>query len=160
MDPGNWATDLVGGSQFGYTPIWVLLMSNPWQFCWANFIGKAGHCAWLDLAQANRETYPKSVNFLYYTYWQKCHLQQTDLAEVLGMALGYSIAHRLTIDVGRNYNCIRHFFYCFCNTWASEKWKPLSLHWLPLLVFLLQKLFWRSHTHIRHCRRFCSKDPK
>jgi manganese transport protein len=41
MDPGNWATDLAGGSQFGYSLIWVLLMSN---LMTSKFISSAGHC--------------------------------------------------------------------------------------------------------------------
>src|SRR5213596_2851073 len=58
MDPGNWATDLAGGSQFGYTLIWVLLMSNLMALLLQSLSARLGIVRRRDLAQANRETYP------------------------------------------------------------------------------------------------------
>jgi len=58
MDPGNWATDLAGGSQFGYTLIWVLLMSNIMALLLQNLCARLGIVRGKDLAQCNRETYP------------------------------------------------------------------------------------------------------
>src|ERR1700709_1881198 len=55
MDPGNWATDLAGGSQFGYTLIWVLLMSNLMALLLQSLSARLGIVRRRDLAQANRE---------------------------------------------------------------------------------------------------------
>ena len=54
MDPGNWATDLAGGSQFGYQLIWVLLMSNLMALLLQGLSARLGIVRGRDLAQANR----------------------------------------------------------------------------------------------------------
>ena len=66
MDPGNWATDLAGGSKYGYTLIWVLLMSNIMALLLQSLESRLGIVRGRDLAQANREAYPKAVNFMLY----------------------------------------------------------------------------------------------
>ena len=60
MDPGNWATDLAGGSKFGYTLIWVLLMSNLMALLLQSLAARLGIVRGRDLAQANHEAYPQS----------------------------------------------------------------------------------------------------
>jgi manganese transport protein len=90
MDPGNWATDLAGGSQFGYTLIWVLLMSNLMALLLQSLSARLGIVRGRDLAQANRETYPKSINFCLYIL-AEIAIAATDLAEVLGMAIGIQL---------------------------------------------------------------------
>src|SRR3569832_2641878 len=57
MDPGNWATDIAGGSQFGYTLIWVLLMSNLIALLLQSLSARLGRVRGRDLDQASRETY-------------------------------------------------------------------------------------------------------
>src|SRR6188474_3618299 len=66
MDPGNWATDLAGGSQFGYTLIWVLLMSNLIALLLQSLSARLGIVRGRDLAQASRETFSKPVNISLY----------------------------------------------------------------------------------------------
>src|SRR6185436_16480184 len=66
MDPGNWATDLQGGSKYGYTLLWVLLMSNLMALLLQSLSARLGIVRGRDLAQANRESYPRSVNFMLY----------------------------------------------------------------------------------------------
>src|SRR5438552_17899004 len=66
MDPGNWATDLAGGSKFGYTLIWVLLMSNLMALLLQNMAARLGIVRGRDLAQLNREAYPPFLNFILY----------------------------------------------------------------------------------------------
>ena len=87
MDPGNWATDLAGGSKFGYTLIWVLLMSNLMALLLQSLAARLGIVRGRDLAQANRELYPDLVNFILYIF-AEIAIAATDLAEVLGMAIG------------------------------------------------------------------------
>src|SRR6187431_1169730 len=62
MDPGNWATDIAGGSRFGYKLIWVLLMSNLMAVLLQSLSARLGLTSGLDLAQASRATYPRYVN--------------------------------------------------------------------------------------------------
>lgn len=90
MDPGNWATDLAGGSQFGYTLIWVLLMSNLMALLLQSLSARLGIVRNRDLAQANRETYPKGINFCLYILAEVA-IAATDLAEILGMAIGIQL---------------------------------------------------------------------
>src|SRR5579875_1696766 len=90
MDPGNWATDLAGGSKFGYTLIWVLLMSNLMALLLQSLASRLGIVRGRDLAQANRETYPKPVNISLYVL-AEIAIAACDLAEVLGMAIGIQL---------------------------------------------------------------------
>src|SRR6266481_3513465 len=57
MDPGNWATDIAGGSKFGYSLIWVLLMSNLMALLLQSLSARLGVVRKLDLAQASRTAY-------------------------------------------------------------------------------------------------------
>jgi len=90
MDPGNWATDLAGGSKFGYQLIWVLLMSNLMALLLQSLSARLGIVRGRDLAQANRETYPRPVNFAFYLLAEVA-IAATDLAEILGMAIGIQL---------------------------------------------------------------------
>lgn len=90
MDPGNWATDLQGGAQFGYTLIWVLLMSNLMALLLQSLSARLGIVRKRDLAQANREVYPPLVNFCLYLLAELA-IAACDLAEVLGMAIGIQL---------------------------------------------------------------------
>src|SRR5689334_8753721 len=96
MDPGNWATDLAGGSQFGYTLIWVLLMSNLMALLLQSLAARLGIVYGKDLAQVNRETYPPYINFSLYVL-AEIAIAATDLAEVLGMAIGIQLLTGLPI---------------------------------------------------------------
>jgi manganese transport protein len=99
MDPGNWATDLAGGSKFGYQLIWVLLMSNLMALLLQSLAARLGIVRQRDLAQANRETYPKGVNFILYIL-AEIAIAATDLAEVLGMAIGIQLLTGLPLVWG------------------------------------------------------------
>lgn len=90
MDPGNWATDLQGGSQFGYRLIWVLLMSNLMALLLQSLSARLGIVRGRDLAQCNRELYPKGINFVLYVL-AEIAIAACDLAEVLGMAIGLNL---------------------------------------------------------------------
>jgi manganese transport protein len=99
MDPGNWATDLAGGSKFGYTLIWVLLMSNLMALLLQNLSARLGIVRGRDLAQANREVYPKYINFPLYIL-AEIAIAATDLAEVLGMAIGIHLLTGIPLIYG------------------------------------------------------------
>jgi len=90
MDPGNWATDIAGGSQFGYALVWVLLMSNLMALLLQSLSARLGIVQGRDLAQCSRETYPRGVNFILYIL-AEIAIAACDLAEVLGMAIGLNL---------------------------------------------------------------------
>src|SRR5436190_10400236 len=90
MDPGNWATDLAGGSKFGYKLIWVLLLSKLMALLLQSLSARLGIVRGRDLAQANRETYPKYINLVLYLLAEVA-IAACDLAEVLGMAIGIQL---------------------------------------------------------------------
>ncbi len=90
MDPGNWATDIAGGSQFGYALLWVLLMSNLMALLLQSLSARLGIVTQRDLAQASRETYSKFINYILYIL-AEIAIAACDLAEVLGMAIGLNL---------------------------------------------------------------------
>lgn len=99
MDPGNWATDLAGGSQFGYALLWVLLMSNIMALLLQSLCTRLGVVRRKDLAQCNRETYPKRMNFVLYIL-AEIAIAACDLAEVLGMAIGLNLLFGIDVIWG------------------------------------------------------------
>jgi manganese transport protein len=90
MDPGNWATDLEGGSRFGYSLIWVILMSNMMAVLLQTLAARLGIVTGKDLAQACRSEYSKLTSFV---LWILCEIAiaACDLAEVLGTILGLNL---------------------------------------------------------------------
>lgn len=99
MDPGNWATDIAGGSQFGYQLIWVLLMSNLIALLLQSLSARLGIVRGLDLAQASRNAYPKWVNFPLFVLAQTAIIA-CDLAEIIGMAIGLNLLFHLPLIWG------------------------------------------------------------
>ena len=96
MDPGNWATDLEGGSRFGYSLIWVILMSNMMAVLLQTLSARLGIVTGKDLAQACRSEYSKSASFV---LWILCEIAiaACDLAEVLGTILGLNLLFGLPL---------------------------------------------------------------
>jgi len=90
MDPGNWATDIAGGSKFGYSLLWVLVLSNMIALLLQSLSSRLGLVRRLDLAQASRLAYPPFVNYTLYGLAELA-IAATDLAEVLGMAIGINL---------------------------------------------------------------------
>src|ERR1700716_3468247 len=90
MDPGNWATDLAGGSKFGYTLLSVILLSNLMAILLQALAARLGIVTDRDLAQACRATYSRPVNFL---LWLACEaaIISCDLAEVIGTAIALKL---------------------------------------------------------------------
>lgn len=99
MDPGNWATDIAGGSQFGYTLIWVLVLSNLMALLLQSLSARLGLASGLDLAQASRAHYPKKVNFILWIL-AEIAIAACDLAEVIGMAIGLQLLFGLSLLTG------------------------------------------------------------
>jgi manganese transport protein len=90
MDPGNWATDLAGGSRFGYTLLSVILLSNMMAILLQALALKLGVATGRDLAQACRDHYSRPVSFV---LWVLCEIAiaACDLAEVIGSAIALNL---------------------------------------------------------------------
>jgi len=99
MDPGNWATDLAGGSAFGYTLLAVVLLSSLMAILLQTLSARLGIAAKLDLAQACRERYGRKTTI---ALWLLCELAiiACDLAEVLGTAVALKLLFGLPLLAG------------------------------------------------------------
>ncbi|HXU45373.1 MAG TPA: Nramp family divalent metal transporter [Thermoanaerobaculia bacterium] len=99
MDPGNWATDIEGGSRFAYQLLWVLLMSNLMAVLLQTLSARLGIVTGRDLAQSCRESYPRPVGL---SLWILCELAigACDLAEVLGTAIGLHLLFGIDLMTG------------------------------------------------------------
>ncbi|HET6764264.1 MAG TPA: Nramp family divalent metal transporter, partial [Longimicrobiaceae bacterium] len=99
MDPGNWATDLAGGSAFGYRLLSVILISNLMAVLLQGLSSKLGIVTGRDLAQACRDHYPKPVVWF---LWVICELAiaACDLAEVIGSAIGLNLLFGIPVEWG------------------------------------------------------------
>src|ERR1044071_7617271 len=99
MDPGNWASDLAGGSKFGYALLSVILVSNMMAVLLQGLASKLGIVTGRDLAQACRDHYSKPVAVI---LWLLCEIAiaACDLAEVIGSAIALNLLFNLPIVVG------------------------------------------------------------
>jgi manganese transport protein len=99
MDPGNWATDIAGGSAFGYKLISILFVSNLIALILQSISARLGIVRGLDLAQASKNTYNRVINFCLYILAQIAIIA-CDLAEVIGMAIGLNLLFHLPLIWG------------------------------------------------------------
>jgi len=99
MDPGNWATDLAGGSAFGYRLLFVILLSNLMAVLLQGLSSKLGIVTGRDLAQACRDHYSRPVVIF---QWIICEtaIAACDLAEVIGSAIALNLLFHIPITVG------------------------------------------------------------
>jgi manganese transport protein len=99
MDPGNWATSLAGGSKFGYALLSVALLSNAMAIVLQSLCTRLGVGAGRDLAQACRDSFPRWVSL---PLWLSAELAitATDLAEVIGTAIGLNLLFHIPLGIG------------------------------------------------------------
>lgn len=99
MDPGNWATDIAGGAQFGYTLLAVILLSNLMAIVLQALAARLGIATGRDLAQACRDHYPRPVSLL---LWIACEaaIIACDLAEVIGTAIALKLLFGIPLVLG------------------------------------------------------------
>jgi len=120
MDPGNWATDLAGGSKYGYSLVWVLLMSNLMALLLQSLSARLGIVRGRDLAQANRETYPRKMNFIFWIL-AEIAIAATDLAEILGMAIGIQLLTGLPLIWGVSITVLDTFLLLYLQRLGIRK---------------------------------------
>lgn len=142
MDPGNWATDIAGGSHFGYTLIWVLIMSNLIALLLQSFSARLGIVAGLDLAQASRMHYPRGVNYFLW-FLAEIAIAATDLAEVIGMAIGLQLLTGLPLLAGVCITVLDTFLLLWLQKFGIRKMEAFIIMLISIigLSFLAELIF-------------------
>ena len=134
MDPGNWATDLAGGSQFGYSLLWVLLMSNIMALLLQSLSARLGIVTQRDLAQASRETYSKFINYILY-FLAEIAIAACDLAEVLGMAIGLNLLFGIPLLEGVLITVLDTFLLLFLINKGIRKMEAFIIALVAIIGF-------------------------
>lgn len=142
MDPGNWATDIAGGSQFGYALIWVLLMSNIMALLLQSLSARLGIVTQRDLAQASRETYSPFINYILY-FLAEIAIAACDLAEVLGMAIGINLLTGLPLIYGVLFTVLDTFLLLFLINKGIRKMEAFIIALVAVIgfSFLFEMIF-------------------
>ena len=99
MDPGNWATSIAGGAQFGYALLAVALMSNIMAIILQSLCARLAIGAGRDLAQACRDAYPRPVAWVLWVF-AEIAIIATDIAEVVGTAIGLNLLFGIPLELG------------------------------------------------------------
>jgi manganese transport protein len=134
MDPGNWATDIAGGSQFGYSLLWVLLMSNIMALLLQSLSARLGIVTQRDLAQASRETYSKYINYILY-FLAEIAIAACDLAEVLGMAIGLNLLFGIPLLQGVIITVLDTFLLLFLINKGIRKMEAFIIALVAIIGF-------------------------
>jgi manganese transport protein len=128
MDPGNWATALAGGSAFGYTLLSVALISNIMAILLQMLCARLGLGAGLDLAQACRRQFPKPIALALWILAEGAIIA-TDLAEVIGTAIGLQLLFDIPLGLG----VIITAFDVFFVLWMQN----LGFRWIESFVIAM-----------------------
>src|SRR3954466_3137669 len=126
MDPGNWATDLEGGARFGYTLIWVLLMSNLMAVLLQTLSARLGVVTGHDLAQACRAEYSRRVNVVLWLL-AEIAIAATDLAEVLGTIIALKLLFGLPLIWGCLVTAFDTFALLYLQRWGMRQIEAVVL---------------------------------
>ena len=126
MDPGNWATDLAGGSTFGYSLLWVILASNLMAMLLQVLCARMGLVTGRDLAQSCRDYYPRPVAM---ALWLLCEVAivACDLAEVIGSAVALQLLFGLPLVMGVLLTGLDVFLLLFLINFGFRKLEALVI---------------------------------
>lgn len=137
MDPGNWATDLAGGSAFGYRLLSVILISNLIAILLQFLAAKLGIVSGRDLAQACRDHFSGSFNFF---LWVLCEIAiaACDLAEVIGSAIALNLLFGIPLTYGVLITALDVFIILYFQRWNFRVFEVLVIG----LMLLIAACFW------------------
>ncbi len=146
MDPGNWATDLQAGSEYGYKLLWVLLFSNLLALLLQGMAARLGIVRRRDLAQANRDEYPKAINLSLYILAELA-IAACDLAEVLGMAIGLNLLCGLPVIWGVGISVMDTFLLFYLEKMGMRKMEAFIIGLIAVigLSFFIEIIFAKPH---------------
>ena len=99
MDPGNWSTDIAGGSAFGYSLLFIIMLSSLMAMFLQNLAAKLGLATKRDLAQACRDSYPEWARYILWII-AEIAIMATDIAEVIGSAVAFKLLFGLPLFAG------------------------------------------------------------
>lgn len=139
MDPGNWATDIEGGSRYGYALIWVLVMSNLMAILLQSLCARLGIVYRKDLAQVNREMYPPFINFCLYIL-AEIAIAATDLAEIIGMAIGLHLLFGMPLIWGVSITVLDTFLILYLQKLGMRKMEAFIIALIAVILacFVIQ----------------------
>ena len=126
MDPGNWATDLEGGARFGYTLLWVLLMSNLMAVLLQTLAARLGVVTGHDLAQACRAEYSRGLNVVLWLLAEVA-IAATDLAEILGTIIALKLLFGLPLLWGCLITAFDTFVLLYLQRWGMRQMEAVIL---------------------------------
>lgn len=128
MDPGNWATSLAGGAQFGYALLFIALLSNIMAIILQALCARLAVASGRDLAQACRDAFPR---WLSWPLWLFAELAicATDLAEVIGTAIGLNLLFGIPLEIG----VLITAFDVFLILWLQNK----GFRWIEAFIIAL-----------------------
>lgn len=142
MDPGNWATDIAGGSSYGYALLWVLLVSNLIALVMQNLSARLGVVKGMDLAQVSRQYYHPAANFLLWILAELA-IASCDLAEVLGMAIGLNLLFGVPLLIGIVVTILDTFLLLTLQRYGMRKMETFIIGLIAIIgiSFLLEVLW-------------------
>lgn len=128
MDPGNWATSLAGGSKFGYTLLFVALVSNLMAIVLQSLCARLAIASGRDLAQACRDAFPRYISI---PLWLAAEIAiiATDIAEVIGTAIGLNLLFGIPLELGVLITALDVFLIL----WLQKK----GFRWLEAFIVTL-----------------------
>ncbi len=143
LDPGNWATDIEGGSRFGYQLLWVLLVANAMALLLQTLAARMGIVTRAHLAELCREEYPRVATFL---LWIMAELAiiATDLTEVLGTAIGINLLFRVPLLIGVALTALDTFLLLAAQSKGMRRIEQIIFVFLGIISFCFVAELWMS----------------
>jgi manganese transport protein len=131
MDPGNWATSLAGGAAFGYTLLFIALLSNIMAILLQSLCARLAVASGRDLAQACRDAFPRWMSVPLWIFAELAIIA-TDLAEVIGTAIGLNLLFGIPLEIGIFITAADVFLIL----WLQNK----GFRWIEALIISLMAL--------------------
>lgn len=137
IDPGNWATNIAGGSEFGYDLLWVITLSTLMLILIQNMSAKVGIATGMSLAANIRERFPKALSALIgITIVLACIA--TDVAELLGGAIGFRLLFRVPLWIGALITVILEVFFIVTQRYHKLEKYILSFLGIISICYLIE----------------------
>jgi len=137
IDPGNWTTNIAGGSEFGYDLLWVITLSTLMLILIQNMSAKVGIATGMSLAANIRERFPKALSALIgITIVLAC--VATDVAELLGGAIGFRLLFRVPLWIGALITVILEVFFIVTQRYHKLEKYILSFLGIISICYLIE----------------------
>ena len=133
MDPGNWATAIAGGSKFGYALLWVAALSNLMAIVLQSLCARLAIASGRDLAQACHDAYPKWLSRSLWVF-AEIAIIATDIAEVIGTAIGINLLFGLSIEIGIIITTLDVFIVLMLQRWGFRHLEAFVVAMLAIIA--------------------------